>query len=390
MNGDDAADLDDEQLLADGRAWLAEHAPAYVSDRVELSTFANTTDVAHREAVERARRWERRRWEAGWAGLNVPCELGGRGRSVAVALRFDELEHEHRLPLDVCLVGRAMVLPTLLVWGTERQRRLLVPRLLNGSDMWCQLFSEPDAGSDLAAVTTWARRDGEGWIVTGHKIWTSYGAESDRGYLLARTGPDKHTGLTTFVVDMASPGVTATTIRQATGSQTFSEVFFDDVRLGDDAVLGEPGRGWKVVHTTLMNERLALNSAAIPLDALVALAGRRGALDDGRVRHELVRLYAQKRVAELARQELVTAVEQDREPGSEGSLAKIIVARATHESGRLAARLQGPDALADDEWSRVTMGAFGLSTGGGTEEVLKTMLGERVLDLPREPRPSRY
>lgn len=370
------------------RAWLAEHAPGYEDTSGRLATFAPADPDAANEELERARGWERHKSRHGWAGIALPPELGGRGASRYESLVFADEESRYRLPLHVFSATHGMVVPTLLRWGTDRQKQRFVPPTLDGRELWCQLFSEPGAGSDLAGLSTRAVRTSAGWCVTGQKVWTSNAHVARWGYLLARTDPDvpKNEGLSTFVLDMRAAGVSVRPLRQATGGASFNEVFLDDVHIPHEALLGREGNGWTVARSTLMNERLGITSSIVPSDALIALARERGRLGDPDVRRQLVRILAARRVLEHLRHTTLEAARTDEDPGPEGSAAKIVIGEAAAAVAALAQDLLGVDALTYDVWTEYRIGVPGSRIGGGTEEVMRTILAERVLGLPRGPR----
>jgi alkylation response protein AidB-like acyl-CoA dehydrogenase len=379
---------DEARFLAEAERWLAEHAPSFENPSMPLTGFPDRSIAEHARVVARARAWETSKAAAGWAGIGVPAEWGGRGRSAFEAARFAEFESRYRLDFETFAVAKMMVLPTLLACGTERQKREHIPRLLDGRDVWCQLFSEPGAGSDLAGLTTQAHRRGSSWRIAGQKVWTSGANVADQGYLLARTagGGAKHQGLTAFVLDMSDPGIEVRPIRQATGGYGFCEVFLDGVDVGDEAVVGEVGDGWRVAITTLMNERLAMSAANIPWPQLVSL------LTDGcephpRFRESAARLRAAVvAVARIHAEEVDKLRSRDTVPGPEGSILKLMISRLQTEVARLALDVLAARGEQDTRWLDSYLGSFGTRIGGGTEEILKNVIADRVLGLPREPR----
>jgi alkylation response protein AidB-like acyl-CoA dehydrogenase len=292
--------------------------------------------------------------------------------------------------------------PTVIAHGSDEQRQRYLTRLLRADDVWCQLFSEPASGSDLAALRTTAVRDGDDWVVNGQKVWTTLAHVADLGILLTRTDPErpKHAGLTMFVVDMHAPGVTVRPLRQMVGSAGFNEVFFDDVRIPDSQRLGEPGEGWRVALTTLMNERVAIGGAGsdlgVPVERLVAHARERlPRLDPDR--QVLARQAVGKAVvAALATRytgyRRFTVLSQGGLPGPEASAGKLAGTAAAKLVADAGVRLLGDDAVyaataeGDDTWQRSQGFLPGLAIAGGTDQVLRNILGERVLGLPPEPR----
>jgi alkylation response protein AidB-like acyl-CoA dehydrogenase len=261
--------------------------------------------------------------------------------------------------------------------------------LLRGDEMWCQLFSEPGAGSDLANVQTRARAQDDGtWLVNGQKVWTSFAQHASFGIMLARTDPDvaKHKGLTMFIVPMDADGITVRPLRQITGDAEFNEVFLDDVRLAADSVVGVPGDGWAVALTMLSFERLSVGSGnhAARLDRLVAAVA--GAGEDPLVRVRLGRVATELLALRFSNYRLLTDIEQGRLPGPEAGLTKITAVAASLEACRLAVDVGGPDVLLDDEWGHQVSALPGVRSAGGTEEILRNVIGERVLGLPPEPK----
>jgi alkylation response protein AidB-like acyl-CoA dehydrogenase len=255
---------------AEAREWLEANATRRTRDVNEFKTRMTATDqtqdgeLAH---VEQCKAWQRKLFDAGFAGIEVPTEYGGQGRTLAEAQAFRQEMAKYEIDTGVFSVGLAMVVPTVLAHGTEEQKRQHVPALLRGDHVWCQLFSEPGAGSDLAGLTTRAERDGDVWVVNGQKVWNSFAHIADWGILLARTDWDvpKHRGITYFLVDMTTPGVEARPLRQITGVAHFNETFLTDVHIPAANVLGEVNGGWGVTQTTLMAERMLIGGGGMGL-----------------------------------------------------------------------------------------------------------------------------
>ncbi|MEO3858433.1 acyl-CoA dehydrogenase family protein [Acrocarpospora sp. B8E8] len=371
-------------LRAEAAAWLREHAPRFAADGpAPLSPFEVVDEAREPALIELARRWQRHKFEAGWAALSLPATLGGRGLSQADDVMFTDEESRYHVPTHVLEVTTRMVLPTLVHWSPEK--RASIEGIISGREVWCQLFSEPDAGSDLAALRTRATRQRDGtWTVTGQKVWTSWAHLAQRGYLLARTGADGHGGLTAFELDMAAPGVSIRRIRQMTGASTFNEVFLDQVPLPVGAPIGPVGQGWAVAMTTLMNERLAVGADQIPYDELRAEAARRGRLHQPDVAAGLGAIRARRIVLEQLRRQMVRSVRRGGDPGPEGSAAKLFLAESVFEAARFARWLIGPDIVVDDRWSQLALAWPGIKNAGGTDEVQKTIIANRILGLPKE------
>lgn len=388
-------DLD--AFRARARAWLAEHAPAngWVHDPDSDPERERPAD-----RLERARRCQRMLFEAGFAGLTWPVEYGGQGGDNRHQVVFNQEASAYELPLTPFVIGLGMCGPTILAVGTPDQRSRYLRPMLAADELWCQMFSEPGAGSDVASLTTRAERREGGWAVTGQKVWTSGAQHCRFGICLARTDPDapKHAGLTMFVVDLHRPGVTVRPLRQMSGAARFNEVFLDEVPVGDDDVLGEVGGGWRAAIATLMNERVSIgagtpNSYGHDLPVLLEAARRYERAAEPAVRHELAACWIDARIHRLLGQRVSEAILAGRQPGPEGSLAKLAGTTLAKRTAALAVALAGPRGVAwsdDDErssrLSSVLLAAPGLSLAGGTDEVLRNVIAERVLGLPKEPR----
>jgi alkylation response protein AidB-like acyl-CoA dehydrogenase len=343
------------------------------------------------EALRWRTDWQRRLNDGGWAGVHWPKEYGGRGASLMeTAIFFEELGRSGG-PLPVNTLGLLLAGPTLMVWGDDRQKERHLPTILSAEEIWCQGFSEPEAGSDLAALRTKAVHDGDGWVVTGQKVWTSAAQHARWCMLVARTDPDapKHKGLSYFVLDMEQDEVQIRPLRQITGEAEFNELFLEGARIPDDRVVGGVGNGWKVAMTTLMNERSGLGfflqvALRQRLDLLLAEAGRRGLLDDPLYADKLAALHVKTEIIRLTAYRGLSAIERYGEPGPEGSLIKWMWSETNQEVSQLAADVVGPEALtAGTRWSYELMRARGNSIEGGTTEILKNIVAERVLGLPR-------
>ena len=352
----------------------------------------------------------RARFDAGLAWVHYPEGLGGLGLPRTLQPVVDAEfaaagapgNHPERIG-----IGLGMAAPTILAFGNDEQRRRWLRPLWTGEEVWCQLFSEPGAGSDLAGLSTRAVRDGDGWLVSGQKVWTSSAHKARWAILVTRSDPDvpKHRGLTYFACDMTAPGVEVRPLRQLTGEAEFNEVFLNDVRIPDTDRLGEVGEGWRVAQTTLMNERVAIGGAALPREggmiASAAQAWRKHPeLRTAGLHDRLLRLWADAEVARLAsirlRQQLAAG-----HPGPEGSAAKLVFARLNQEISGFEVELAGQDGLRYDDWTMKRpeattfygrgpgyryLRARGNSIEGGTSEILRNIIAERVLGLPAEIR----
>jgi alkylation response protein AidB-like acyl-CoA dehydrogenase len=337
------------------------------------------------------RDFQRRLYEGGWAAPHWPVEHGGRGATLTQSAIFFEELGRARAPLPANVLGLLLGGPTLMVWGTAAQRDRFLGPILSADEIWCQGFSEPEAGSDLAGLKTRAVRDGDGWVVTGQKVWTSGAQYSKWCMLVARTDADapKHKGLTYFLMDMDQPEVQVRPLRQITGESEFNELFIEGARVADDCVIGAVGNGWKVALTTLMNERAGLAfflqvRLRRMLDDLIDEAAERGLLEDDIAADKLGALHVKAEILRLTAYRGLTAIEKYGQPGPEGSLTKWMWSDANQRLVQLAAELLGPDALtAGSRWGYELLRARGNSIEGGTTEILKNIVAERVLGLPK-------
>jgi alkylation response protein AidB-like acyl-CoA dehydrogenase len=372
---------DDELAFRDEfRSWLAENPPP-----PDPGDEADTARNAWRSA------WQRQLYEGGWAAPAWPAEYGGRGATLTQsAIYFEELGRA-RVPVPANVLGILLGGPTLMVWGTDEQKERYLTPILSAEEIWCQGFSEPDAGSDLASLKTRAVKDGDGWLVTGQKVWTSGAQYSKWCMLVARTDADapKHKGLTYFLMDMEQDEVQVRPLRQITGEAEFNELFIENARIPDENVVGGVGNGWKVALTTLMNERAGLGFTLQIrlrqiLDDLIAAAAERGLLDDPRYADELAELHARCEAIRLMAWKGLSDTERYGQPGPEGSLVKWLWSDTNQRVTQLAADVVGPEALtAGTLWSYELLRARGNSIEGGTTEILKNIVAERVLGLPR-------
>jgi len=363
------------------RAWLAANPPS---------------DPPRREEGEEAnyawrREWQRQLYDWGWAAPGWPAEYGGRGATLTEsAIYFEELGAA-RVPLPANVLGLLLGGPTLMVWGTDEQKERYLPPILSAEEIWCQGFSEPDAGSDLASLKTRAVKDGDDWVITGQKVWTSGAQYSKWCMLVARTDSEvaKHKGLSYFLMDMEQPGVQVVPLRQITGESEFNELFIDGARVPDENVLGGVGNGWRVALATLMNERSGLAfflqvRMRQLLDSVIEEAAARDLLDDPVVADHLGELYLKAEVLRLTAYRGLTTIEKYGQPGPEGSLTKWMWSETNQQLTQFAADLLGPEALtAGGPWSYELLRARGNSLEGGTTEVLKNIVAERVLGLPK-------
>ena len=386
-------DLDDtpEQAAfrAQVRSWLEEH-------RAEAPVISGPDAIKDEDEIIAARRtWQGKLAEGGLAGLTWPKEYGGQGLGPIEQVTANQEIARAKVPGILDAIGVGMLGPTIIAHGSDEQKSRYLAPLLHGDEVWCQMFSEPAAGSDLAAVQTRARLQDDGsWKLSGQKVWTTNAQFASYGLLLARTDADvpKHKGLTMFIVPMDAEGVTVRGLRQISGEAEFNEVFFDDVALDEGSVVGGVGNGWGTALTTLMFERvtIGLGSEGMGYNSTrfaSAIASDEPARRDPDVRHRLGQIAAELLAIRFTGYRTLTALQKGQVPGPEAGLAKVTIVKGAIEAGDLIADVLGPDALKEDsEWAYMISFLPGLKSAGGTEEILRNTIGERVLGLPPEPR----
>jgi alkylation response protein AidB-like acyl-CoA dehydrogenase len=380
---------------AEVRAWLAAHLP----DGWRGAPHPKPTDgPQERKAIEDLRRWwQRELFDGGWAGLAWPAEYGGRGATLVEQVIFNEEAARARAPEPINVIGLYMAGPTIISWGTEAHKRRYLEPLLSGEEIWCQGFSEPGAGSDLGGVRTRAVRDGDEYVVNGQKVWTSYGHIAAFCILVTRTDPDapKHAGLTYLLCPMQQDGVTVRPLVQITGDPEFNELFFDDARVPVSERLGEEGDGWKVAMTTLLHERGTMSfslqvMSRITLDALIRLVRSLGVAEDPSVRERIAGFQLDVEALRITNLRAVSKMAKG-SPGPEGSMAKLLWERVQQQMGEYAMELlglsgqvgAGAEAVDDGLWQYVYLRGRGHSIEAGTTEILRNIIAERVLGLPR-------
>ena len=386
-------DLDDtpEQAAhrAKVRAWLEEH-------KSEAPVLQGPDALTDEDEILAARRaWQGKLAEAGLAGVTWPKEYGGQGLGPIEQVICNQEIARARVPGILDAIGVGMLGPTLIAHGSDEQKARHLGMMLHGDEVWCQLFSEPAAGSDLAAVQARARLQDDGsWRLSGQKVWTTNAQFAAYGLLLARTDIDahKHKGLTMFIVPIDAPGVTVRGLRQISGEAEFNEVFFDDVALDADAVVGGVGNGWGTALTTLMFERVTIGLGGEGLGFnsnrfAQAIASEPSARKDPEVRRQLGEIAADLLAVRFTGYRTLTALQRGQIPGPEAGLAKVTIVNGAIHAGELIADVVGPDALDENsEWAYMISFLPGLKSAGGTEEILRNTIGERVLGLPPEPR----
>jgi alkylation response protein AidB-like acyl-CoA dehydrogenase len=371
------------------RAWLQEHqgeAPAV------RGTRAGAEEDAY---VSARRRWQGLLAEGGLAGVTWPADVGGQGLGPIEQVIVSQEIARAGVPGILDVIGVGMLGPTIIAHGTDEQKARYLGSMLHGDEVWCQLFSEPAAGSDLAAVQTQARLQDDGtWVLNGQKVWTTNAQFAAFGLLLARTDPEqhKHKGLTMFILPMDAEGVAVRGLRQISGEAEFNEVFLDDVRLSSDTVVGQVNDGWRTALTTLMFERVTIGLGSEGLgykeDRFArAIATDEDARRDPEVRKRLGEIAVELLAIKFTGDRTLTALQKGQIPGPEAGLAKVTTVNAAIAAGELIADVLGPEALDDGgQWAYMISFLPGLKSAGGTEEILRNTIGERVLGLPPEPR----
>ncbi len=390
---------EEAEFRARARAWLD-------SNGVRLKAGERSAGAEARadaETVAKAKEWQAKKADGGWACITWPKEYGGRAATAIQGVIWNQEESRYRTPLNIFAIGQGMLGPTIMVHGSEAQKQRYLNPMLRGEEIWCQMFSEPSAGSDLAGLRMTAVRDGDDWILNGQKIWTTGAQYCKWGMIVTRTDPsaEKHKGITYFIIDMESPGIEIRPIKQINGLSSFNEGFFTDVRVPDINRVGAVNDGWRGALTTLMNERHSIGAGAGGPDFkdLVALAKRvpldgRPALQDSAVRQRLARFYIRAKGLQYTSYRTQTALSRGQTPGPESSIGKLVGAPLRQEMAGFAVDLQGAAGalsrrgLAPDEaaWQLAYLGAPGLRLAGGSDEILRNIIAERVLGLPPDIR----
>ncbi len=390
-------DFDDtpaeEKFRAEANTWLTANVPT-------------DEELDGLDEIQRSKLWQKRKFDAGWACIQWPKEYGGRSATAIESVIWNQEESKFSVPAGIFLIGQGMAAPTLMRWAAEEQKRYYLPPLASGEHIWCQLFSEPACGSDLAAVCTRAEKDGDKWVVNGQKIWTSGAHYSDYGILIVRTDPGvpKHQGLTYFFLDMKSPGIVVRPIRQISGSADFNEVYFADVRIPDSQRLGKVGQGWQVALTTLMNERAAIGVGddGVGFDQVFRLAQRitindRPAIEDTNVRAKLATWYCQEAGLRYTSYRSLSVLSRGETPGPENSIGKLVGASKLQDMSSFAMDLlELAGAVQDREFAideglypSTFMNAPGNRIAGGSDEIMLNILAERILGMPQDARPDK-
>ncbi len=388
-------------LSAQGRRLLAQPSSSrWGEGSDDVSVFDDVSDDEQASRLADVRAWQRTKFDAGYVTLSWDVSAGGRGWPSSYQRRFNEIEAEYDVPSagELPDVSVALIAPTIEALGTPEQRRRFLTPLLRMDELACQLFSEPTAGSDLAGVQTKAVADGDQWLLTGQKVWTSGARFAQWGLAIARSDSNsaRHRGLTAFLVPLDAPGVTIRPIRQITGGSSFNEVFLDGVGIPDSLRLGEPGQGWSVAMTVLAFERDhstgASHSVGGQFEDVLAAARHFGCSDDPSIREALADLYIHTRIEQYTNRRAATKAKAGQPPGAEGSITKLLWTQNMSRVSAVIAKILGPRLIADTgewgtfAWTAHVLGAPGYRIAGGTDEIQRNILGERVLGLPREPR----
>ena len=383
-----------ETFRKEVRQWLEHNLP----DELRGSGFAaSRADV---EEVRQLRGWQKKLAEAGYVGMDWPREFGGRGASIVEMIILYQEMARAESPQLVNRGGVSMLGPTLMKYGTPAQQKRFLPKILTAEEIWCQGFSEPNAGSDLANLQTRAVRDGDHFVVNGQKVWTSMAHVAEWCFLLARTDPaaPKHKGISFMLVDMKTPGITIRPLRQITGEAEFNEVFWDNVRVPEENLVGELNRGWEVAITTLAYERDLLTfirqiSLKNALHRVMRLARERGRSVDPMMRQRIADLWIGEQALQMNAYRSLTRILRGGSPGPEGSTSKLFWSQLDKEMAQLGTELLGPysqlgrgtpHAVDEGQWEFYALLAQASGIRAGTTEILKNILGERVLGLPKD------
>jgi alkylation response protein AidB-like acyl-CoA dehydrogenase len=392
---------DEAAFRTEARAFLSKNAEKKGDGQAAYrGRYASEADLA--ESIRKAKAWQAKKAEAGFAGITWPKNWGGRGGTPMQQVIYNQEEAGYALPRGVFEIGLGMCIPTVMKHGSEEHRTRYVKPALHGDEVWCQLFSEPAGGSDLAGLRTRAERDGDDWVINGQKIWTSGAHFADYGIVVVRTDPNarKHDGLTMFILNMKSPGVEVRRIKQISGTSNFNEVFFTDVRVPDSDRLGKVGEGWKVSLTTLMNERLAVGDAPGPdIEDIFQLARSldldgEPAIKNPAVREKLAEWYVKTQGLKYTKFRTITALSRGQTPGPEASITKVVSASKLQDIASYGMDLLGMAGAVMDQdvapmqawFQEALLYAPGLRIAGGSDEILRNIIAERVLGMPGDIR----
>lgn len=399
MNFDDTPQ--EAAFRAEARAWINANAPKELEAELSQPTVGRI-QLKNRDILEESKKWQKKKAAGGWACLHWPKEYGGRGASPIERVIWQQEEGFYGKLEGVFLIGQGMCGPTVMAFGNEQDKKKYLPKLASGEEIWCQLFSEPSAGSDVAGLRTRAEKKGDDWIVNGQKVWTTGAHFSDYGIVITRTDPTqpKHKGLTMFWLDMKSPGVEVKPIKQANGQSEFNEVYFTDVKIPDSQRLGAVNDGWNVSLTTLMNERMSIGarqSTGFPelfkfCSDLMLEDGL--AIDDKNVRSKLASWAVKASGLKYTSYRSISALSRGDRPGPENSIGKLVAGTMLQDIAMFAMDLQGAAGVLTDADSVGAAGQFQAMLlrspsdriAGGTDEILRNIIAERVLGLPGDIR----
>jgi alkylation response protein AidB-like acyl-CoA dehydrogenase len=403
MNFDDTPQ--EAAFRAQARAWIDANAPKQFETELVKASLGRIKLQKH-DIVEVAKDWQKKKSDAGWVCLHWPKEYGGRGATAIERVIWQQEEGIYFKLTTPFQIGEGMCGPTLMTYGSEADKRRYLPRIASGEEIWCQLFSEPSAGSDVAGLRTRAERDGDHWIINGQKIWTSGAHYSDYGILITRTDPTvpKHKGLTMFYIDMKSRGVEVRPIKQANGMQEFNEVFFTNLRVPDSQRLGAVGDGWNVSLTTLMNERMSIGARLATGFAELfdfccnLMTGDGLAIDDRATRSRLASWAVKSSGLKYTSMRAISALSKGERPGPENSIGKLVSGTMLQDIAAYAMDLQGANGMLNDPETAEAAGQFqamlmsspSTRIAGGTDEILRNIIAERVLGLPGDIRVDKH
>jgi acyl-CoA dehydrogenase len=399
MNFDDTPQ--EAAFRAEARAWISANAPKELEAELSQPTVGRIA-LKDRDILVESKKWQKKKAEAGWACLHWPKEYGGRGASPIERVIWQQEEGIYGKLEGVFLIGQGMCGPTVMAFGSDADKAKYLPRLASGEDVWCQLFSEPSAGSDVAGLRTRAEKKGDDWIINGQKVWTTGAHFSDYGIVITRTDPNqpKHKGLTMFFLDMKTPGVEVKPIKQANGQSEFNEVYFTDVKISDSQRLGAVNDGWNVSLTTLMNERMSIGARqSTGFPELFAFCSNLMledglAIDDKNVRSKLANWAVKASGLKYTSYRSISALSRGERPGPENSIGKLVAGTMLQDIAMFAMDLQGAAGVLTDADSVAAAGQFQSMLlrspsdriAGGTDEILRNIIAERVLGLPSDIR----
>ncbi|MBB1091696.1 acyl-CoA dehydrogenase family protein [Rhodopseudomonas palustris] len=399
MNFDDTPQ--EAEFRAQARAWIDANAPKQYEAELKKASLGRV-QLKGANILDVAKAWQKKKAEGGWACLTWPKDYGGRGATPIEKVIWQQEEGVYGKLTQPFQIGEGMCGPTVMAYGGEDDKRRYLPKLASGENIWCQLFSEPAGGSDVAGLRTRAEKDGDDWIINGQKIWTSGAHYSDYGLLITRTDPNvpKHKGLTMFFLDMKSEGVEVKPIKQANGMQEFNEVFFTNVRIPDSQRLGAVGDGWNVSLTTLMNERMSIGARlATGFPEIFAfcndyVTADGPAIDDPAVRSKLANWAVKASGLKYTSYRSISALSKGDRPGPENSIGKLVAGPMLQDIAAFAMELEGAagvfsdpaEAEAGGSFQAMLLGAPAMRIAGGTDEILRNIIAERVLGLPGDIR----